>query len=97
MGDEHKKRKFKRFADTFFDSCIETWKKTATGIAPESWDWNPQDDQLESKLIDLFENSLETSEIVKKMGTVDKTAAKRDEARTFRVGNSIYDLRPGMY
>jgi mannosyl-oligosaccharide alpha-1,2-mannosidase len=100
MNDQKKRNKFKRFADTFFDSCIETWKKTKTGIAPESWTWNPKDNQLEIKLMDLFENTLETSEAVKKLRTVDKTektTSKRDVTRTFKIDNSYYDLRPGTF
>lgn len=85
-----KKTKFRRFADTFFDSCIETWVKTATGIAPESWSWNPQNDVLEKKLNRVFENKLTVSEAVKKMKSIKKRAVK-----TFNVNNAIYDLRPG--
>lgn len=88
--DQAKKQKFKKFADIFFTSCIETWKKTKTDIAPESWSWTPQNNQLETKLNRLFENTLN----VKKAETTKKKEKKRALDRTFKIGNAIYDLRP---
>lgn len=100
MNDEQKRTKFKNFADTFFISCIETWANTATGIAPETWGWNPQDNQLETKLVDLSKNTLKQSETANKTSTANNTeknaAQKRADSRTFQIGNSFYDLRPGM-
>ncbi|KAI8647364.1 glycoside hydrolase [Parasitella parasitica] len=91
MQDQVTQQKFKNFADTFFDSCIETWSKTKTGVAPESWSWTPQNDQLETKLNKLFKDALD----VKKADTAVKTKkGKRAATRTFKVENAIYDLRP---
>lgn len=94
MNDE-KRGKFKRFADEFFSSCIETWLKTETGIAPESWSWNPQNDELEKKLNKVFDNTLTTSEAVKKMNSNRSKNAKRRALQSFSISNGIYDLRPG--
>ncbi|KAI7894077.1 glycoside hydrolase [Mucor mucedo] len=82
MADGEKKNQYKAFADTFFESCIETWKKTETGIAPESWNWIPQNNELGKKLNALFENKLKLPKM------------KREIARSFSMGNHIYDLRP---
>ncbi|KAI8076466.1 glycoside hydrolase [Gilbertella persicaria] len=51
------KRQFRQFADTFLTSCIETWKKSKTGIAPESWKFTPKDDRLQLKLDKLFQSN----------------------------------------
>lgn len=83
MVDGEKKNQYKAFADTFFDSCIETWKKTETGIAPESWNWIPQNNALGKKLNALFENKLKLPKM------------KREITRSFSVSDRIYDLRPG--
>jgi mannosyl-oligosaccharide alpha-1,2-mannosidase len=90
MDDENKKSQFKQFANTFLTSCIETWKKTNTTIAPESWSWTPENNELETKLNQLFDNNLNGGSS-KKKNKKDKRAA----ARTFSVTDSIYDLRPG--
>lgn len=82
IEDESKKRKFRKFADTFLKSCIETWKDTSTTIAPESWSWTPQNNDLQTKLDRLNKDKSNRKE-------------KRANNRPFRVDNSIYDLRPG--
>ncbi|KAG2204758.1 hypothetical protein INT46_006151 [Mucor plumbeus] len=87
--DSAKKQKFKNFADTFFTSCIETWEKSATYIAPESWSWTPQSNQLETKLTKLSNTSND-----KKTKTTKKKEKKRALTRTFTLGNAMYDLRP---
>ena len=38
-GDTSRQQKF---AQTFMDSCLETWFQTETGLAPEIWSWNPK-------------------------------------------------------
>jgi mannosyl-oligosaccharide alpha-1,2-mannosidase len=98
IEDEDKRSKFRKFADTFLKSCIETWKNTETGIAPESWSWTPQNNQLETKLNQLFDNTLKTSNAVNKIAKKTKVTAteKRHLVRTFSVSDAIYDLRPGM-
>lgn len=90
VQDAEKKAKYKTFADTFFKSCIETWKKTETKIAPESWNWTPQNNELGKKLNALFENTLKLPKIQR-----PKTAEKREIARSFYISNAMYDLRPG--
>lgn len=97
MEDGTRKNKFKSFADTFFKSCIETWEKTKTTIAPESWTWSPQNNELEKKLNKLFENTLKPSNEVQKMAksSRSKSVMEKRYARAFNVQNAIYDLRPG--
>lgn len=96
ITDEAKRTKYRKFADTFYDSCIEAWVKTETSIAPETWNWVPQDDSLEKKLNGLFENSLKSSNIPKKSHQKRSGASSTKTInRSFYVGNSIYDLRPG--
>ncbi|GAA5801368.1 hypothetical protein HPULCUR_006814 [Helicostylum pulchrum] len=96
ITDEAKRTKYRKFADTFYDSCIEAWVKTETSIAPETWNWIPQDDALETKLNGLFENSLKSSKTPKKSHQKRVGASnKKTVNRSFYVGNSIYDLRPG--
>lgn len=82
IEDEPKRRNFRKFADTFLKSCVETWKDTSTTIAPESWSWTPQNNDLQTKLDRLNEGKSVRKE-------------KRASNRPFRVDNSIYDLRPG--
>ncbi|EPB86576.1 hypothetical protein HMPREF1544_06650 [Mucor circinelloides 1006PhL] len=89
--DHAKQQKYKKFADTFFTSCIETWKKTKTDVAPESWSWTPQDNTLEIKLNKLFENTLN---VKKASAATSKKDRKRAVERTFKIENAIYDLRP---
>lgn len=85
-----KQQKYKTFADTFFTSCIETWEKTNTDIAPETWSWTPQDNKLGTRLNNLFGNTLK----VEVASTTSKNERKRAVERTFKIGNAIYDLRP---
>lgn len=92
MDDENKKSQFKSFAKTFLTSCVETWEKTKTTIAPESWSWTPKDNELGTKLNQLFDNTLKGT---KKRRSRNKKAAKRSVERTFSVSDAIYDLRPG--
>ncbi|GAA5811297.1 hypothetical protein MFLAVUS_004730 [Mucor flavus] len=98
ITDEAKRTKYRKFADTFYDSCIEAWVKTETSIAPETWNWVPQDDSLEKKLNGLFENSLKSSNIPKKSHQKRSGASSTKTInRSFYVGNSIYDLRPETF
>ncbi|KAI9486361.1 MAG: glycoside hydrolase [Benjaminiella poitrasii] len=88
VQDEAKKKQYRAFADTFFTSCMETWQKTNTGIAPESWSWNPRDATGLTKVLNtLFENKLKTK-------IPKQTNQKRADERTFKIENAIYDLRP---
>ncbi|KAI8388763.1 glycoside hydrolase [Radiomyces spectabilis] len=41
--------RYRQFADTFMASCHETWASTTTGIAPESWQWNPLPNTTDTK------------------------------------------------
>ncbi|KAI8973528.1 glycoside hydrolase [Mycotypha africana] len=86
IEEDNKRKKFKNFADTFLKSCIETWSGTATGIAPESWSWNPKDNCLETKLNNLFQKKLQNQQKTMKRDTADHPS--------FDIDNAIYDLRP---
>ncbi|RCI02895.1 maturation of Asn-linked oligosaccharides protein [Rhizopus stolonifer] len=81
IPSKHKRRKYLKFANVFFRSCLETWYQTATGIAPESWTWTPSDDRLETKLSMAYNTKVTRARVSHK-------------SRTFTIDNSIYDLRP---
>lgn len=99
VEDEAKKIQYRKFADTFYESCIEAWVKTETSIASESWSWVPQNDALEKKLIKLFEPNLKPSKKTKAKTSPEKRATEKKKTlnRSFNVDYSIYDLRPGIY
>ncbi|KAI8136751.1 glycoside hydrolase [Fennellomyces sp. T-0311] len=39
ITDPQKREKYRQFADDFMNSCLNVWKMTETGLAPESWTW----------------------------------------------------------
>ncbi|PHZ07703.1 seven-hairpin glycosidase [Rhizopus microsporus ATCC 52813] len=88
LENHYKKRKYRKFADTFLKSCVETWLKTKTGISPESWRWTPKDKSLETKLNTLFDNTLKSAH------PDESQKFKHDSQRPFTIDNAIYDLRP---
>jgi mannosyl-oligosaccharide alpha-1,2-mannosidase len=98
ITDENIKAQFRRFADTFMDSCIETWDGTQTGIAPESWSWTPLNTKQEDKFRAAVQASSSAtsskSETPKKLKKKEKRRIQNGES-TFTITNSIYDLRPG--
>lgn len=90
VEDAKKKLQYKSFANVFFKSCIETWEKTETKIAPEIWSWIPLNNNLKKKLEALL--LLENKSPVKK---IQNKVEKRRNMRSFSIDNPIYDLRPG--
>ncbi|KAI8378102.1 glycoside hydrolase [Choanephora cucurbitarum] len=52
--DPLKKNKYMKFASTFLRSCVEVWRDTKTGIAPEAWSFNPIDNRVQDKLTKLI-------------------------------------------
>ncbi|KAI8881506.1 glycoside hydrolase family 47 protein [Backusella circina FSU 941] len=100
IEDETIKAQFRRFADTFMDSCIETWNSTQTGIAPESWSWTPLNTKQEDKFRAAVQASSSTTTTTSSKSATPKKSAKKEKRRiqkdepTFTITNSIYDLRP---
>ncbi|KAG0750042.1 hypothetical protein G6F57_007316 [Rhizopus arrhizus] len=89
IEDEDKREKYIKFADIFFKSCMETWLKTSTGIAPESWVWTPEDDSLQEKLNQLLDEDLKIAKVASQ-----KTKSNEAIAKSFTIDNAMYDLRP---
>jgi mannosyl-oligosaccharide alpha-1,2-mannosidase len=87
VSKRSKKREYLKLADVFFKSCIETWIKTTTGIAPESWTWTPANDALETRLSQVFNNTLSRAKV-----NIEETEQTQ---RAFTISNPLYDLRPG--
>ncbi|KAI9275413.1 glycoside hydrolase [Sporodiniella umbellata] len=85
LESENKKNQFYKFATTFLNSCLETWKRTDTGIAPESWTWTPKDDTLERRLGQAYNTKFSRSKA---------RPAGDNGSRTFKVDAAYYDLRP---
>ncbi|KAG1298457.1 hypothetical protein G6F66_001703 [Rhizopus arrhizus] len=86
VSNRSKKREYLKLADVFFKSCIETWIKTTTGIAPESWTWTPANDALETRLSQVFNNTLSRAKV-----NIEET---QQAQRAFTISNPLYDLRP---
>ncbi|KAI9362749.1 glycoside hydrolase [Pilaira anomala] len=94
VEDEDKKIKYRKFADTFYESCIEAWVKTETSIASESWSWVPQNDALEKKLIKLFEPNLKPSKQAKAKTSPEKRATEKKKTlnRSFNdIAETLFD------
>lgn len=91
IEDEDKREQYIKFADVFLKSCMETWLKTSTGIAPESWVWTPEDDSLQEKLNQLLDKDLKIAKVASQ-----KTKSNEAIAKSFTIDNAMYDLRPGI-
>ncbi|KAI7847141.1 glycoside hydrolase [Circinella umbellata] len=82
-GDTTRQQKF---AQTFMNSCLETWFQTETGLAPEIWSWNPKTLATQKNTKD------EPNGTVSDPDNSEYNAEK--SKRPFTIRSSVYGLRP---